>query len=616
MKHKMNRLIGVLLLLCLFFVGCKDDDTLFLSLNVTEKSIMIDDSFQFVAKVQDTEKDYVQKVSWSLINMKDSDGNDASVAVIDENGIVTAMAVGTAMVKAEIETGQYALANIIVEKRVSPSSGMEFSKEKMYLSIDTPIADTLELIVDQNIIQYFDLKLSSDNEKVIRPELWPGNTEGTYKIALHRGGEEGVAIVSVKAGDYSITAEIYVGVKLYLSFEEINMSLGEPSITALSSFTFNVGTTGVIPIHFVAIPDDKAHLDDIDFYVSYSGQSVFKKVAQRIEGKIVYIDVEVGKEKGDAVIVLEALGNKVTAECTVMDKNDVDVTSIKFSENEIETTLRNVALYETVIIKPLSAASLWPPVWNSSDESVATVNEDGIVSFKRRGQVMITATSKDKSDYCTITALLEVMSLNFTSNLKDQLFMGERTQWSVLVNTNFEDSSGLLWEWESSDTSVATVDENGLITALSAGTAIIRVSITDDLGKKHTLEKGLTVLDDSNVRIYDLDFNIKTFNYINNGTSLDVYDPQLPADDTHYYTFTFMDISEEPLLLEKGKTYHVGTHISKKSFVEFWEFSGEKANIQSGTLTVGDNHTLIFDLIAREGNKDIIIKGAVELSDE
>lgn len=615
MSRKNNSIVIILLILIVSLVGCKKDNAVFLSLNVTDKSILIEDTFRFVAKVQSLDDIQKEPITWSIVDMKNKNDETNAVASIDQEGLVKGLAEGTAKIKAETKSGQVAMAQIIVEKRPSPSSGMVFAEQERYISISSIVPDTIELTVDESITQYFGLKLSSDNENIINPKLFESkSTDGVYKVVLQKGGSEGTAIITASAGDYSVQTKIHVGVKLYLSFEPINLALGEPSITALSSFTFNIGTSGVIPIHFSANPDDKDHVDNIDFYISLSGKSLFKNVSQRRKGSIIYLDVEVGKEKGDATIQIEALGKKVTAECSVIDKNDIDVTSIKFSDEakEIETSLRSLALYEMVKVKPLAAAALWPPVWTSSDESIATVNDAGTVFFKKRGTVKITATSKDKSDFCTIKVLLKVENVVFEQGLKTSLFVNETTQWKAQIVANYEDQEGLQTTWKSSDKSVASVNEDGLITAHTVGSTEISLTVKDDLGGEQIIKKELTVVDNANIKIYDLDFTQKVFNYTNQGTSIDVFDPSLPEDDPHYYTFYLKDSTGNPVALNNGNTYSVTAEISRDSYVQFWEFSGDnKAALESGKITVANDKTIIFDLIAKQGGKKITIKGNV-----
>lgn len=115
-------------------------------------------------------------------------------------------------------------------------------------------------------------------------------------------------------------------------------------------------------------------------------------------------------------------------------------------------------------------------VWVSSDESIARVNRSGNVIAKGIGTAYIYAT-EDKTDelydYCIINvvdgAKVSNISLDYTTLA---LRTGENHK--LIATVEPENASDKSITWNSSDESIATVDENGLITAKKAG----KVSIT------------------------------------------------------------------------------------------------------------------------------------------
>ena len=115
------------------------------------------------------------------------------------------------------------------------------------------------------------------------------------------------------------------------------------------------------------------------------------------------------------------------------------------------------------------AASAAGVVWSSSDESVATVS-DGVVTGKGLGNAVITATIGFFKAECEV----EVAEINATGISLDKtsltLNVGDTSTLSATVTPPDATESVT---WTSSDESVATVSENGFVSAVGAGTAVI-----------------------------------------------------------------------------------------------------------------------------------------------
>lgn len=127
--------------------------------------------------------------------------------------------------------------------------------------------------------------------------------------------------------------------------------------------------------------------------------------------------------------------------------------------------------------------------WSSSDASVATVDENGLVTAVGQGTATITATSNldnTKSGTCSVTvntpaAPIEVESISIKSSTT--LAIGGTETLSVTY-TPSDANTGKAITWSSDKESVAKVDENGKVTGVAVGTAII--TATSEKGKTAT----------------------------------------------------------------------------------------------------------------------------------
>ena len=111
--------------------------------------------------------------------------------------------------------------------------------------------------------------------------------------------------------------------------------------------------------------------------------------------------------------------------------------------------------------------------FSSSDESVLTVSSTGEVYGKNYGTARITATTDSgRSDSIDITVLKTVTSISLSENTLEIKKGGT----GVLTATVKPSDAADILTWSSSNPDVATVDNNGNITALSVGTAVITVT--------------------------------------------------------------------------------------------------------------------------------------------
>ena len=122
--------------------------------------------------------------------------------------------------------------------------------------------------------------------------------------------------------------------------------------------------------------------------------------------------------------------------------------------------------------------------WSSSDTSVATVDSSGVVTAVGAGNTTITVTTDDGhfTDTCAVTVEQRVtgVSLDITSAtliLDDADTTNDTVQLTETVSPDSADNKDV--SWSSADETVATVDTNGLVTAVGAGNTDITVT-TDD----------------------------------------------------------------------------------------------------------------------------------------
>ncbi|MFQ9458900.1 MAG: Ig domain-containing protein [Gemmiger formicilis] len=118
--------------------------------------------------------------------------------------------------------------------------------------------------------------------------------------------------------------------------------------------------------------------------------------------------------------------------------------------------------------------------WTSSDESVATVDETGTVTAVAAGEANVTASVKD-ADIAASTHIKVVVTPTGVAAPEsiDLVTNGENTK-DLDAKIVPEDATEVKLAYVSSDEGVATVDENGLVTAVADGKCTITAYVIAD----------------------------------------------------------------------------------------------------------------------------------------
>jgi uncharacterized protein YjdB len=190
---------------------------------------------------------------------------------------------------------------------------------------------------------------------------------------------------------------------------------------------------------------------------------------------------------GTAIITASANdGSLKSASCTVRVEK-LSINSIDF-KNKSETIAADAngalgkKLQLSAAVSPQNAfdTSL---VWSSSDESVATVDNNGLVTSVGYGIAVITATSADgggASGSCSVNvAYVKIKKISLNAA---RLSVAGGETFLLKATVMPEDATIKAITWQSSDTSVVRVDENGLVTGYGKGEAKVSAVAADGTG--------------------------------------------------------------------------------------------------------------------------------------
>ncbi len=163
---------------------------------------------------------------------------------------------------------------------------------------------------------------------------------------------------------------------------------------------------------------------------------------------------------------------------TIDQQGTIHVTSVSLDKTSLELTEGKTAQL-TATVKPDNATNK-NVTWTSNNTDVATV-VGGTVTAVAPGTATITVTTEDgsKTATCAVTVTAAPVPVTGVSLNKDSLALGVGDSETLTATVAPANAANQNVTWASSDTSVATVDAAGKVTAVGAGTATITVTTVD-----------------------------------------------------------------------------------------------------------------------------------------
>ena len=151
--------------------------------------------------------------------------------------------------------------------------------------------------------------------------------------------------------------------------------------------------------------------------------------------------------------------------------------SLKFENAELSLEVGDVIKLE-VTATPADAEG-YTLQWESSNETVASVTDEGEVTALSAGVADITVSSGVISATCKVTVAVPVIPVESVSLDAQQLELGIGETYVLQATVLPENATDKSATWSSSAPEIVSVDENGTVEALAKGDAVITVTTTD-----------------------------------------------------------------------------------------------------------------------------------------
>lgn len=239
--------------------------------------------------------------------------------------------------------------------------------------------------------------------------------------------------------------------------------------------------------------------------------------------------------KGGFETIISAATPKgdVKAICKVkVEKKVVPVSGITIDKESLKMKVGET-YHLTAKVSPEDATDK-SVVWKSEDESIATVDQEGLVTAVKGGsKTMITATSGEFSASCAVTIEEDVIPVKGITLDKEIIEMAVGSSCRLNATITPSDATDKTIIWDSSDETIAIVSSSGVIAALKEGDVTITAYSSD---RKKSDSCGVFIKDvkialAKTTGIIGVNDNLNVAPYLKSNVSIDQSDVTLSSSD-------------------------------------------------------------------------------------
>lgn len=381
-----------------------------------------------------------KSITWS--------SSDSSIASVSESGIISAVSPGVAQI--------YASSNYNPEIKdfcevtvIQPVTGLNLDKNEM------------EMVEDESTrLQATVLPDNASNKKV----NW---TSSDISIAMVSGDG---TVYAIKAGQATIMATSEDG-----GFVALCKVTVKPKTVLAESIRFNTSASKL------------AVGESLQLTVSISPENATSKTLKwsSTNTSVATVDasglVSAIAQGTTQIVATTTDGSNLSAICDIT----VEKQFVYVSDLQITPASKRLAIGETipldVIIKPSDATNK-AVVWSSTNPGVASVSKEGLVTAVSKGEAIIIASSQDGSNLsstCNVTVYNNVILISSITLDKEVVNGYPNETIQLTANVLPENASNKTLVWNSTNPSVADIDNNGLLILLQKGSANITAASTD-----------------------------------------------------------------------------------------------------------------------------------------
>ncbi len=253
---------------------------------------------------------------------------------------------------------------------------------------------------------------------------------------------------------------------------------GEPGTPGLPGADGNDGADGITP----QLRVDADGYWEVSLDNGTTWQSVLDVNGQKVKARATTADLQITEDDESVTIVYNGKTFVLPKAPKVVPATGIRLTKTSAELDEGET----LELFYK--LEP-SDATTQGVTWASDNTDIATVDEDGIVTAVKAGTATITVSVKGQPEIkatCTITVKSSAIAVTklTLSESSAEVSVGKTLTLTCTIEPTNATNKELVWS--TSNETIATVDAQGVVTGVKAGTVTITVASKSDPSVKAT----------------------------------------------------------------------------------------------------------------------------------
>lgn len=415
------------------------------------------------------------------------------VASVNDKGVVTALSSGTAKITATSQSGKHKAVVTVTVTNI-PVSDISITPSVSTLNIGSTLSLNAEVLPANAANKSVTWKSGNEAVATVSPD---------GVVTAHAGGE---VTITATSSDANIHAEAQVtvnppveGVFRYLKVTFLtgnNLEMTEIELfvgTTQYPQTPYEGTAGnnLFDLCTTATNDCKKYYGSTFPFVATvdlgAGSAIRPdkiKLYKRTWSTLNSFKIEGSNNNTDWTLIGQFEGitntNFTGADPHVgefsVPGSTIAVSGVTVSHSELEIVNGKTATI-TATVSPANASNK-AVSWTSDNESVATVDENGLITTHAVGTATITATTADgsKTATCELSSVNAPVAVTGISLSQEAATLDPEEEITLSASLQPSNATNQVIIWRSDNPEVATVDQSGKITALKSGAASISVT--------------------------------------------------------------------------------------------------------------------------------------------